>query len=285
MNWDNTNFKLVITGSLILSGSGGATGSFTGSFNGIHSGSYTGSLTGSLQGTASYALTASLLLGSVVSSSYATTSSYALVAQTLLGSVVSASYSATASTGDIFVVRNSLIATGSSYFTGSLLINSSSLDPTNPATILVNHISTSSFNAITIGSNVNNYVQLNLQNRSNSTTSSADIVATNDTGNENFNFIDMGINGSNYTNNLNNKIGTGSDAYVYSTGNNLFIGNTSSGKKFYIFSGIVPGGDGSGSAIIIDNSNISISGSLSVNNFIQGIQGQILALSRGNFLQ
>jgi hypothetical protein len=60
-------------------------------------------ITGSLLGTASYALVAQTLLGSVVSASYAatasqaTTASYALVAQTLLGSVVSASYAATAS--------------------------------------------------------------------------------------------------------------------------------------------------------------------------------------------
>jgi hypothetical protein len=47
--------------------------------------------------TASYALTAQTLLGSVTSASYATTSSYALTAQTLLGSVTSASYATTSS--------------------------------------------------------------------------------------------------------------------------------------------------------------------------------------------
>ena len=47
--------------------------------------------------SASYASVAQTLLGSVVSASYAETASYASTAQTLLGSVVSASYAETAS--------------------------------------------------------------------------------------------------------------------------------------------------------------------------------------------
>ena len=47
--------------------------------------------------SASYALTAETLLGSVTSASYALTSSFASTAQTLLGSVTSASYATTAS--------------------------------------------------------------------------------------------------------------------------------------------------------------------------------------------
>ena len=66
------------TASYAMNGGGTTTGSFTGSF------------TGSLSGTASYALTASYLLGSVTSASYASTASYALNA-------VSSSYASTAS--------------------------------------------------------------------------------------------------------------------------------------------------------------------------------------------
>ena len=47
--------------------------------------------------SASFASTASFLLGSVESASFASTASYALTAQTLLGTVVSASYALTAS--------------------------------------------------------------------------------------------------------------------------------------------------------------------------------------------
>ena len=69
----------VITGSLIITGSTISTLGFT----------------GSLQGTSSWAL-------NTISASYAETASY------LLGSVISASYAATASTGTNFVVHNTL---------------------------------------------------------------------------------------------------------------------------------------------------------------------------------
>ncbi len=95
------NGNTTITGSLNISGS---SHTITGSING----NFTGSLFGTSSWannatTASYALTAQTLLGSVTSASYAatasiaTSASYALVAQTLLGSVTSASFVSTAS--------------------------------------------------------------------------------------------------------------------------------------------------------------------------------------------
>ena len=57
--------------------------------------------------SASYAKTASVLLGSVVSSSYSTTSSYSLVAGSLLGSVISAE---TASAAVDFIIQGHLYA-------------------------------------------------------------------------------------------------------------------------------------------------------------------------------
>ncbi|VDM10725.1 unnamed protein product [Wuchereria bancrofti] len=106
------NTSNVNTSSLVTTSSFNA---FTASYN---TGSFTGSFIGNLTGTASYAtsasyaLTAQTLLGSVVSASYASNStsashannadnsisaSYASTAQTLLGSVVSASYALSAS--------------------------------------------------------------------------------------------------------------------------------------------------------------------------------------------
>ena len=64
--------------------------------------------------TASYALTASYLLGSIASASYAETASYALTAQTLLGSVVSAE---TASY--VLPLNQGVIITGSLLVSGS----------------------------------------------------------------------------------------------------------------------------------------------------------------------
>jgi hypothetical protein len=99
---------------------------FTGSFDGI----FSGSLTGSLEGTASYAssslsssyaATASILLGSVESASYAftasylepgATASYALTASLLLGTIASASYALTASYIDADNISSSVIVPG-----------------------------------------------------------------------------------------------------------------------------------------------------------------------------
>ena len=73
-----------LTASYAMNGGGGG-GSTTGSF--------TGSFTGSLNGTASYALTASFLLGSVESASYAQTASY-------VNQAVSSSYAISTSRAD-----------------------------------------------------------------------------------------------------------------------------------------------------------------------------------------
>jgi len=109
-----------LTASYAMNGGGGG-GSTTGSF--------TGSFTGSLNGTASYTLTASFLLGSVESASYASTASYVLNA-------VSSSFSTTASyalNSDKLDGYNStyFANTGSNTFVGTQDISGSlQLNPT-----------------------------------------------------------------------------------------------------------------------------------------------------------
>lgn len=80
-----------------------------------------------------------------------------------------------------------------------------------------------SINAITASGNINNYLQINLQNLNASSTASTDIVATNNTGTEIGNYIDMGINSSTYS--VSSLLGGANDAYLYSTGSKLIIGN------------------------------------------------------------
>ncbi len=82
-----------ISASYIIGGGGTTTGSFTGSF------------TGSLLGSASYALVASTLLGSVQSASYASTSSY-------VTNAITASYVAVAQTAS-YVLTSSYARTAS----------------------------------------------------------------------------------------------------------------------------------------------------------------------------
>ena len=88
----DTDIGTAISGSIIqFTGASWITGSLPSSINtGSFTGSFTGSVSGTLIGTASFAETASLLLGSVESASFAETASF------LLGSVESASFAETA---------------------------------------------------------------------------------------------------------------------------------------------------------------------------------------------
>ena len=124
----------------------------------------------------------------------------------------------------------------------SIAINQNGVDTTNPEALFVYQASTSSFNVVSGKGNLNNYLQLNIQNLNNGANASSDVVATANNGNESTNFIDMGINGANFT----GPIGNANDAYIYSTGENLHIGNASSGGQHLGF--FVGGGD-----VVTDN--------------------------------
>jgi hypothetical protein len=120
---------------------------------------------------------------------------------------------------------------------GKLGIGSSVFDATNPEKLLVDAGTTSSYNVISGKGNINNYLQLNIQNRSAGNTASSDVVATADNGNETINYIDMGINSSGFSytgypilNGVNN-------AYLYSTGNDFIFGNGTANKNLLFFTG------------------------------------------------
>jgi len=100
--------------------------------------------------------------------------------------------------------------------------------------LLVDAGTTSSYNAIVARGTINNYFQLNIQNKSAGTSASADIVATADNGTESVNFIDMGINSSTNTQGI---MGGANDAYLYSTGNNLLIGTGTAAKSLVFMTG------------------------------------------------
>ncbi len=136
----------------------------------------------------------------------------------------------------IFNSTSSLI-TSSIYQSGSFtaIRDTSPLDPTNPDILLVQGNGVNSYNLISAHGNLNSYVQVNVQNFSAGLTASADIVATNNIGDEESYFINMGINGDGY--NIDGGIGSQNDAYLYSTGENLLIGNASEGKSVILFNG------------------------------------------------
>ena len=137
----------------------------------------------------------------------------------------------------IFSGSNTLI-TSSIYQDGnftSIRNATSPEDPNNPDILYVNGDGVSTYNLISAHGNLDNYVQVNIQNYSSGSSASSDIVATADSGGENSGYIDMGINSSGYTNT--NYVGAAGDAYVYSTGNNLYIGNAIPDKQLVLFNG------------------------------------------------
>lgn len=117
---------------------------------------------------------------------------------------------------------------------GSVGIGATSFNGSNPEKFLVNAGTTSSVNAIVGRGTINNYLQLNIQNQSNGTSASSDVVATADNGNETANYIDMGINSSGYTGGV---MGGANDGYLYNVGQNLLIGTGTSGKSLIFTTG------------------------------------------------
>jgi len=119
--------------------------------------------------------------------------------------------------------------------TGNLGIGSSAFNATNPEKLLVQAGTTTSFNLMQGHGKINNYLQINVQNDSAGTAASSDLVATSDNGNESINFIDLGINSS--VNNSTGVIGGANNAYLYSTGNDFSIGNSTASKSLLFFTG------------------------------------------------
>lgn len=120
---------------------------------------------------------------------------------------------------------------------GNVAIGTSTFDATNPEKLLVDAGTTSSINVISGKGSINNYLQLNIQNKNTGNFASSDVVATADNGSETVNFIDMGINSSGYTvggsailNGINN-------AYLYATGNDFVLGNATASKNMLFFTG------------------------------------------------
>ena len=163
------------------------------------------SFTGSLFGTASFATTAASILGGKA-------------------------------THIPYFITDTTLATSSLYQSGSstVIINQDNATTANPEALYVWQPSSTSINVISGKGNLNNYLQLNIQNTNQGVSASSDVVATANNGTETTNYIDMGINSENYSQNY---IGAANDAYLYSTGNDLHIGNATPNKPLQFFVG------------------------------------------------
>jgi len=221
------------------------------------------SFTGSLFGTSSWA----------VSSSRAISSSYAINAATasnILGGKA---------THIPYFITDTTLATSSIYQSGSysIIINQDNNTEANPEALYVWQPHPTSFNIISGKANLNNYAQLNVFNTNTGNNASSDIVATADNGSETTNFIDMGINGSGFT----GDIGNANDAYLYSAGQHLHIGNTNPTKPIQFFAGGL-NTDANRKLELNPDNNHNITGSLEISGGLkvnQGITGSLLGTS------
>jgi len=119
---------------------------------------------------------------------------------------------------------------------GRMSVGSNAFDGTNPEKLLIDGGVTTSYNLMTGKGNIDNYLQINIKNSSSGTSASSDIVATNNTGTETNNFIDMGINSSLYSA-ASFTMTAANDAYLYTVGNDLAIGNGTASRSLKLFTG------------------------------------------------
>jgi hypothetical protein len=131
---------------------------------------------------------------------------------------------------DTTLSSSRIIQTGSSIIIGEERI----YHPEAPSLLEVNAGITDSYNAIHAHGSIDNYFQTNIRNESTGATASSDVVATANIGDEDRGYINMGINNSGYDTQF---IGNALDAYLYSTGSDLLIGNISEGQSIIFFTG------------------------------------------------
>jgi hypothetical protein len=223
----------ILSSSFLAFSSSYSTGSFNGSFSGSFNGTVTGSFSGSLNN----------LRGTATHIPYFSSS------QVLADSA-------------IYQVDNGF----------SVAINQNGVTTAAPEALYVWQPSTSSFNVISGKGNLDNYLQLNIQNTNQGVSASSDIVATANNGNENTNYIDMGINNENFV----GPVGVGNDAYLYSTGRDLHIGNASN-FPVQIFAGGFDA-DADRKLLLSPNNQHELTGSLNISNILivnNGITGSL----------
>src|SRR5205085_6056720 len=76
---------------------------------------------------------------------------------------------------------------------GRMAVGSNAFNATNPEKLLIDAGVTDSYNLMTGKGSIDNYLQINVQNRSTGGNASSDLVATSDNGDEGANYIDIGI--------------------------------------------------------------------------------------------
>ncbi len=103
----------------------------------------------------------------------------------------------------------------------------------NAEKLLIKAGTTTSPNLISATGSINSYLQLNIQNTAGSALSSTDLITTNDVNS----YVDLGINSSGYSTTSSPLLAGVGNAYLYTTGNDFIIGDSTIGKNLIFFTG------------------------------------------------
>jgi len=122
------------------------------------------------------------------------------------------------------------------FFNSQVAIGSNTFDLTNPEFLKVDGGTSSSVNIISGYSDYDDYVQLNIKNSNDGLYASSDFVATADIGQEGANYIDLGINNSNFES-AEFDIAGALDGYLLVDSGNLAVGTASPNKDLVFFTG------------------------------------------------
>lgn len=121
---------------------------------------------------------------------------------------------------------------------GNVGIGTTTFDGTSPESLKVD-AGTSTYTPILATGNYDGYFQINVKNTSLGTNSSSDLVATANNGTETTNFVNLGINGSNFTYSAGSPIETGkaNDGYLISAGQDFYVVNNNASKSINFLTG------------------------------------------------
>jgi hypothetical protein len=107
---------------------------------------------------------------------------------------------------------------------------------------------------------INDFLEINVQNFSNGTLASSDIVATANNGTENSVYVDLGINSAGYSNGNSNILNGANVAYAYANANDFKIGNGTPGRNLIFFTNPTGGVLGTNTANGLERVRISSAG-------------------------
>jgi hypothetical protein len=110
----------------------------------------------------------------------------------------------------------------------------------------------------------NNYLEINVQNSSNGTMASSDLVATANNGSGSSVYVDLGINSQGYSNSGSNILNGSNVAYLYAHGRDFKIGNGSPNRDLIFFTNPNGGTLGTNTANGVERMRITEAGSIGI---------------------